>query len=642
MRAEMSKKFLKVNWKIVAGSARSKKVLRLRADDEGTFVCPVDNCMHTGFKSNRGLRKHIDSRHDWYYYFDVQPTIKREDVERDEEGMRLKCSTHNVPSFSITEGVGLDFVKWLKKPLGGGKNGREANQIGKRGMKFLIHAIGSDMITGSVCSLEYLDACLGSPEAVINFMQAVTGEWGMKSSGALNYVKAMADLVDFRKSHGVSPLVLQSFAVTEVYLRRGKDNLRKKKAIEYSRNLDLETLIGKDSWATLEELEKVVPFHAPKFQEIYESTKNEMTLPSLNDLAFASRFIVTYLFLRVKCSRPMTFQYMTLEMVEQAKISGFIDATQFKTSTTYIFDTVIMTEEVLRVLDMYITRIRPLMNPVCDYVIVSNSGNQYNSFTTAMTLLVKAAIGKYVHATRFRQIVETESSSRLTLEEQKIISQDQKHSSQVAARSYQKRLSRDVAVRGKECMEKMLGESRTASTGQLREILQSTEQCINQIDETVIDLTKRILSDDVSADASADQLQSTDTSNLRSDEASSSSTGNSPSPEVLQEIQTNPDNSSSDALSALPSWPAGSQDVIDVKVEESTVRRSKRPKIKFTKEEDRNLLKGVLKHGKGHWNKFLKDSSLKFGPGRDRDSLRIRYNSAQFQLLLSKEKEDRK
>ena len=148
-------------------------------------------------------------------------------------------------------------------------------------MKFLIHAIGSDMITGSICFLEYLDACLRSPEAVINFMQAVSGEWGLKSSGALNYVKAMADLVDFRKSHSVSPHVLQSFAVTEVYLRRGKDNLRKKKAIEYSRNLDLETLIWKDSLATLEELENVVPFHASKFQEIYESTKNEMTLPTL-------------------------------------------------------------------------------------------------------------------------------------------------------------------------------------------------------------------------------------------------------------------------------------------------------------------------------------------------------------------------
>ena len=84
----MSNKFLKVNWKIFTESARSKKVLRLRADDEGTFVCPVENCMHTGFKSNRGLRKHIDSRHDWYYYFDVQPTIKREDVQRDEEGKR--------------------------------------------------------------------------------------------------------------------------------------------------------------------------------------------------------------------------------------------------------------------------------------------------------------------------------------------------------------------------------------------------------------------------------------------------------------------------------------------------------------------------------------------------------------------------
>jgi hypothetical protein len=639
MRVKMSKKFLKVNWKIVTGSARSKKVLRLRADYEGIFACPVENCMHTGFKSNRGLRKHIDARHDWYYYFDVQPTIKREDVQKDEESMSLKCSTHNVPSFSITEGVGLDFVKWLKEPLGGGKNGREANQIGKRGMKFLIHAIGGDMITGGICSLEYLDACLGSPEAVINFMQAVTGEWGMKSSGALNYVKAMSDLVDFRKSHGVSAHVLQSFAVTEVYLRRGKENLRKKKAIEYSRNLDLETLIGKDSWATLEELEKVVPFHAPKFQEIYESTKNEMTLPNLNDLAFASRFIVTFLFLRVKCSRPMTFQYMTLDMVEQAKVSGFIDATQFKTSTTYIFDTVIMTKEVLRVLDMYITRIRPLMNPSCDYVIVSNSGKQYNSFTTAMTLLVKAAIGKYVHATRFRQIVETESASRLTPEEQKIISQDQKHSSQVAARSYQKRLSRDVAMRGKECMEKMLGESRTASTGRLSQILQTTEHCINEIDETVIDLTKRILSADVSTDN-----PSPSASSVSSDELSSSSTGkySTSEPEVSQVPEMERCSDENTTHATLPSWPAGSQDVIDVKVEESTERRCKRRKKKFTKEEDQNLLKGLLKHGKGHWHKFLKDSSLKFDPCRDKDSLRMRYNSAQFKLLLSREEDLKK
>ena len=78
-----------VNWKIVTGYARSKKVLQLRTEDEGTFVCPFETeNMQTGFKTNRGLRKHIDSRHDWYYYFDVQPTIKREDVQRDEEGKR--------------------------------------------------------------------------------------------------------------------------------------------------------------------------------------------------------------------------------------------------------------------------------------------------------------------------------------------------------------------------------------------------------------------------------------------------------------------------------------------------------------------------------------------------------------------------
>ena len=47
-------------------------------------------------------------------------------------------------------------------------------------------------------------------------------------------------------------------------MRRGKDNLSKKKSM----NLDLETLIARDSWASVKEMEMVIPLHAPNFKRI--------------------------------------------------------------------------------------------------------------------------------------------------------------------------------------------------------------------------------------------------------------------------------------------------------------------------------------------------------------------------------------
>ena len=59
--------------------------------------------------------------------------------------------------------------------------------------------------------------------------------------------------------------------------------------------------------------------------------------------------------------------------------------------------------------------------------------------------------------TRYRQIVETQSLDQLTSEEQRILSEDQKHSSAVAKVHYQKRRSREVALRAHECLQKLQG-----------------------------------------------------------------------------------------------------------------------------------------------------------------------------------------
>jgi len=92
-----------------------------------SYTCPVKLCLHDNFKSNRGLRKHINNKHQWYYYFDEQPEVKREEIEINQP-VKMKASTAHKPAFSLEEGIGLDFLKWLCTSCGGGKTEKEAKQ----------------------------------------------------------------------------------------------------------------------------------------------------------------------------------------------------------------------------------------------------------------------------------------------------------------------------------------------------------------------------------------------------------------------------------------------------------------------------------------------------------------------------------
>ena len=104
----------------------------------------------------------------------------------------------------------------------------------------------------------------------------------------------------------------------------------------------------------------------------------------------------------------MTYQYLTVEMVNKAKTNGgFIDQKMFKTAGKYGFDSLYLTETSMQVLDVYIDHIRPLLKPNCDYVLVTRNGGQHNKLGELMSKLAFDATGKYVHPTRYRQIVET-------------------------------------------------------------------------------------------------------------------------------------------------------------------------------------------------------------------------------------------
>ena len=625
--APSCRRTLQVNWKAVNGAAHGRRKLSLRSNDNNSYMCPIKLCLHAAFKSSRGLRKHINTKHAWYYYFDEQPEVKREELEVQEQ-TRKKAYIATKPAFSLDEGIGLKLLEWLKTTCGGGKNEKEARQIGKRCMKFLMHAMGNNETDN-----EFIDCCLSSASIIVSFLETLEREWKLSSSASLNYVTSIEDLLDFRKAHRVTDNTLRCLAVTEVYLRRAKVNLRKKKNLECNRNLDLETLIAKDSWATIGEMEEVIPFHMKSFKEVMlKSTTVDNGVLTKGDLVFAVRFITALLFLRVKCSRPMTFQFLTTEMVEKAKKNGgFIDQKEFKTSTKYIFDSLIITEDVFEILDLYIEHVRPRLNPQCEYLLLSTNGTQYQSLTTAMTMLVHQAIGKYINPTRYRQIIETESCEHLTIEEQHYISEDQKHSSNVAKIHYKKNHSRKMAFEGKKCMEKLTSQSRPSEN--LMEIFNKID---SEFDSRVLDKSRQIIQGSCTAFRSSAGPSCSSVENMAQIDGTENNDPYQPVMDtdtdmVITQIVKTHITPRKRVSFDIPT------DNITVKKELANnivSKRASNKNVKFTEEEDEYLKQGIEKYGKKNWAGILKHKSFRFHSSRNRDSLRVRADSSKFKKYL--------
>ena len=584
----MGKRTLIVDWKSFEGARVVRRKLYLRPNDDGIFLCPASQCLHSGFKSKRGCRKHIDTKHEWYFYFDVMPMVKNEVLMEARRIVSPTVHSKKQPSYSIEVGVGKDFKDWLITPCGGGKNPREATQSTKRAMKFLMHCTGCTEVIDEIDD-KFLDCCLGSVSMIVSFLKTIQDEWKMGHTGALNYLKSIGDLMDFRKSTGVSDVLLRSFSITEVYIRRGKQCLRKRNKADCSRNFDLETLISKNSWATVEEMEEVIPFHLPRFKDVITKCKETSSCQvSISDLTFATRFVASFLFLNVKCTRPMTFQRLTLQMMEKAKSeNGYVDQKEFKTADTYMFDTLIFSADALTLVSLYVQHVRPLLNPICDYVLINNNGKMCANLCNAMTIIVFEAIGKYINPTRYRQIIETASSDKLTIEEQSIISKDQKHNSHVAEVYYKKQVSRDIATKGKACMEKLLGEQRGVTNSALANVISDIKKTENTFGISILSSTNNVI------DVEDPMIIDDQTANSNS---------------------TNKDCSISNT-----------DQIKEETVDETTQRRHL-----FTEDENEKLKDGIIKFGRGQWSRILQFGAGTFSKSRNRDSLRMRANTMGF------------
>ena len=203
-----------------------------------------------------------------------------------------------------------------------------------------------------------------------------------------------------------------------------------------------------------------------------------------------------------------------------------------------------------------------------------------------MGKLVFEAIGKYIHPTRYRQIIETESSQLLTTEECQLVSEDQKHSSRVAKVHYRKRRSRDVALKGNACLKRLRGKAGEKTDTILKEAFDEHSSEEDDDDDLFI------------------------TQNKFGERTESNQDEN-----VLEKLLT---------LQPNDHQPQKKCDYTQI-----------RSKVPFTHQEDQYLAQGLKDYGLGEWSKIIRDPRFKFHKIRRTDTLKKRVESRAFKNKIA-------
>ena len=140
--------------------------------------------------------------------------------------MTKKPCTLKMPSFPTNSEVALKFSAWLTAICGRSRSQLQSQQTASRAMKFLKFCAEED---DNELSYTFIDFCLGSPKLITSFAGSLKSEWSLGSSAQLSYLHAIDDLIDFRKSNGTTPDILQHFAISEIYLTRRKSILQNRR-----------------------------------------------------------------------------------------------------------------------------------------------------------------------------------------------------------------------------------------------------------------------------------------------------------------------------------------------------------------------------------------------------------------------------
>ena len=112
-----------------------------------------------------------------------------------------------------------------------------------------------------------IDFSLCSPSLLFKFIDCLQEECKLGHGGRLGYIDAISELIDFRNVNGASDGVLRKLSATELYIKRARKTVAKMMRLQWTQDLDVESLEARGHWASMEELLEVVSFHLPRYKQ---------------------------------------------------------------------------------------------------------------------------------------------------------------------------------------------------------------------------------------------------------------------------------------------------------------------------------------------------------------------------------------
>ena len=156
-----------------------------------------------------------------------------------------------MPSFSPSSQIGEQFTTWLAGSGGGYKKDRPAQQIVNRCFKCLKFCCEEE----EELNLEVMDFSLCSPSLLFKFIDYLQEECKLGHGGRLGYIDAISELLrKLRKVYGASDGVLRKLSATELYIKRAHKTIAKMMRMQWTQDLDVESLEARGHWASMEEV----------------------------------------------------------------------------------------------------------------------------------------------------------------------------------------------------------------------------------------------------------------------------------------------------------------------------------------------------------------------------------------------------
>ena len=213
--------------------------------------------------------------------------------------------------FLKTRVIGVNFKKWLQSRGHGGKGGSQADQLLCKVLEYLKLCCADVSISWDIPE-SVVDYCLGSVPMISDFVKYLQTDWSLKSSGITDCMNALEHLVDFFRSYSdLTKIHSLVFIPSEIYIQQVRCYLSRKMKSDWREVLSVYYLNSINCWVKLEELQKAIPYHSEKYKQIILNASSPISSIAAHDLSFATSFIVAALFLMVKASRPMTYQFST-------------------------------------------------------------------------------------------------------------------------------------------------------------------------------------------------------------------------------------------------------------------------------------------------------------------------------------------